>query len=208
MNKKELSELKKNFTNCISLEESYDIIRFEVQCKYHKMCALKTEIKNEKEINNEYVLTSGSLSEDAEEFTEQLMINKHNAALMLGELLSDKKCFELISNYYDKTIKPGNYYSFEEAKNRINEKVPSWQKAQRLIETLEYIDKQGSIAKAKSTLNKDALGNFRRSLRELKTLKINPVVIPKEWGIAFIPNLLDKYCQLRALEEIDKIAMI
>lgn len=198
-------ELKKNFTNCISLEESYDIIRFEVQCKYHKMCALKTEIKNEKEINNKYVLTSGSFSEDAEEFTEQLMISKHNAALMLGELLSDKKCFELISNYYDKTIKPGNYYSFEEAKNRINEKVPSWQKAQRLIDTLEYIDKQGSIAKAKSTLNKDALVNFRRSLRELKALKINPVIIPKDWGIAFIPNLLDKYCQLRALEEIDKI---
>lgn len=146
-----------------------------------------------------------SFLKDGEISTEPLIIHKHNAVIVMEGLLSDKHCFEVISNYYDKTIKPGDYYSLKNAESRIYEKVPSWQKAQRLIETLGYIDKQGGIAKAKSTLNKDALENFRRSLRELKALKINPVIIPKDWGIAFIPNMLDKYCQIKAEEEIDKI---
>ena len=201
-------ELLKNYPECVSLNESFDIIRFEVQCKYHKMCTLKTALKNKDESVNEYILSSLSFSKDGDSFVEQHKIQRNDAVVAAEGLLSDKHCFGIINNYYAKIIKPGDYYSFQKAKNRINEEVPSWCKAQRLIETLEYIEKQGGIAKAKSTLNKDALDNFRRSLRELKELKINPVVIPKEWGIAFIPNLLDKYCQLIALEEIDKIKMM
>lgn len=201
-------DLKNNYPDCISLRESLDVIRFEVQCKYPKMCTLKTILKNKAEVGDKYTLSAVSRLED-DEFSEDLSkITKNDKVILVEKLLSDKRCFEIISNYYDKTIKPGDYYSLKEAKIRINEKVPSWQKAQRLIEVLEFIDKQGGIANAKKELKKDDLELFRRSLRELKALKINPVVIPQEWGIAVIPNLLDKYCQIKAEEEINKIELM
>lgn len=201
-------DLISNFPDCISLPESLGIIRFEVQCKYPKMYTLKTALKNKKENGKEYIVPSTSFSEDNEVLAEEFKISKHNSAIVVEGLFSDERCFEMISTYYDKTIKSGNYYSLKEAKIRINERVFSWQKAQRLIETLEFINKQGGIANAKSTLKKNDLEIFRRSLRELKALKINPVIIPQEWGIAYMPNLLDKYCQIRIEEEINRIELM
>ena len=35
--------------------------------------------------------------------------------------------------------------------------------------------------------------DFRRSLRDLDAIRINPVTIPEEYGIKYLPNLLDTY---------------
>ena len=58
---------------------------------------------------------------------------------------------------------------------------------------MKLICSSGGIAKAKAGLYGKDLDDFRRSLRELADLGINPVTIPEEWGITYIPNLLDAY---------------
>ena len=68
------------------------------------------------------------------------------------------------------------------------------QKEHRLISTLEFVNSMRGIANAKSALkNADNSDEFNRSLRELNELGINPVTIPKDWGIKTIPNLLCTY---------------
>ncbi len=62
-----------------------------------------------------------------------------------------------------------------------------------MIDALKMIVDCEGITSAKSMLQGKNLENFRRSLRELAVLRINPVTIPKEWHIEHIPNLLDNY---------------
>jgi hypothetical protein len=60
---------------------------------------------------------------------------------------------------------------------------------------LKLIAEHGGIANTKAALQDkgNALEDFRRSLRDLAKLGINPVTIPNEWGITHLPNLLDTY---------------
>lgn len=50
----------------------------------------------------------------------------------------------------------------------------------------------GEVTRYHSLQGKE-LEDFRRSLRELAQLKINPVTIPSDWEIEHIPNLLGNY---------------
>ena len=97
-------------------------------------------------------------------------------------------------------IKHGDYYTFDTAKRMIEAKTSSWDKAVRLTDALKMIRDSGGITRAKKTLQKKELETFRRSLRELAKLKINPVTLPNEWGIEHIPSLLDNYYLIRAEE--------
>ena len=51
----------------------------------------------------------------------------------------------------------------------------------------------GGIAKAKAQLNNLELDNFKRSLKDLDDILVNPVTIPRRWNIPHIPNLLRAY---------------
>ena len=42
------------------------------------------------------------------------------------------------------------------------------------------------------------IDDFNRSLRELSEIGINPVTIPREWGIKHIPNLMRVYKQIES----------
>ena len=80
----------------------------------------------------------------------------------------------------------------------------SWEKTVRLINTLKLIRECRGIANAKTTLRGKELEDFRRSLRELAQLNINPVTIPDDWKIQQIPNLLSNYYQ-RLAEERNRV---
>ena len=49
------------------------------------------------------------------------------------------------------------------------------------------------IHRVKSTLQGEDLETFRRTLRDLDEINVNPVTIPREWNIKGIPNLLNAY---------------
>ncbi|WP_027628549.1 hypothetical protein [Ruminiclostridium cellobioparum] len=61
-------------------------------------------------------------------------------------------------------------------------------------------------SRAKSKLQDGELEEFRRTLRELAEIGVNPVIIPREWGIKHIPNLLNAYYNKIADEQLKEIS--
>lgn len=159
------NQLRNDFIDCPNIRDATDVIRFEVQCLYQKAYYLSKELRNK----------SG--------FTD-----------IFSEMLSDDTSASIINKYFDKIIGRGNYYSMVEAVKKIQSEHFTPKRENRLIATLKDIDICGGIANTKASLgHPEAREDFRRSLRELANIRINPVTIPKEHGISHIPNLLDAY---------------
>ena len=147
------------------LDKAKDIIRFEVQCKYLKMYALN---RSAEEAGNRKA-------------------NKYEI------LLTNEICSEIISDYYKRTIGRCDWYAMRKAIRTIKSMNFNSQKEKRLIDVLDFVNHCPSLAKAKSTFCGDDLKAFKRTLNDLSYLGINPVTIPRDWGIKHIPNLLYAY---------------
>ena len=76
------------------------------------------------------------------------------------------------------------------------------QTEERLIYALEQVKECHGIAKAKEKLRGQDLTDFKRSLRDLDDILVNPVTIPRRWGIEYIPNLLSAYFDVIYEEQI------
>lgn len=209
------AELKKDFPNCKDIKKSYDIIRFEVQFKYPKVSTVLRSVRKEityqrRQQMKEWMNLRGfefheKQSTADEERAKKLTAMREKVCLrdeivIMRRMLSDEECSDVIEKYFSEIIKHGDYYTFDTAKRMIEAKTSSWDKAVRLTDALKMIRDSGGITRAKKTLQKKELETFRRSLRELAKLKINPVTFPNEWGIEHIPNLLDNYYLIRAEE--------
>ena len=159
-----------------TLDEAEDIIRFEVQCKYHNVYARSRRAKanGNKEVN---------LCED---------------------LLSDETCADIINYYFNKIIGRGLWYSLYAARAQIRSCHFNSQKEKRLIEALELVNRCQSLADSKELLQGKELEAFKRTLKDLSSIGINPVTIPKGWGIGRIWNLLDAYYSKVSEERINK----
>lgn len=163
-----------------TLDAAKNIIRFEVQCKYHKMYTLsnKAEASGNKDINK------------------------------FENLLSPGTCIDIIVSYFNKIIKKGDWYSLQEAVRIVKRQNYNCQKQKRLINALELVSQCCSLAKAKTAYQGEELEAFKRTIKDLINLKINPVTIPREWGIKHIPNLLytyfDKVQEEDALEDLNR----
>ena len=143
------------------LDESLDIIRFEVQYKYSKMYKLNRKA----------------------EATGNHKTNKYES------LLTNEMCIDIISDYYDKAIMRGDWHSLQYAICRIKSQNFNSQKKMRMIDALIFVNECKTLSDAKSA-SKGDLKAFKRTLNDLSNLGINPVTIPKNWGIKHIPNLL------------------
>ena len=159
--------VKKGFTLILPeiIDASRNIIRFEVQCKYHKTYSLNK--KAEESGNN--------------------CVNKYK------DILTPLRCVEIISSYYEKVIGKGDWYSLPEAVRIIQSKNFNSQREQRYIDALKYVNQCRSLAKAKASYQGNELIAFKQTLKELADLNINPVTIPREWNIKHIPNFLKAY---------------
>lgn len=147
------------------IDASRNIIRFEVQCKYHKTYSLNK--KAEESGNN--------------------CVNKYK------DILAPVTYIEIISTYYEKIIGKGDWYTLPEAVQIIQSKKFNSQKEKRFIDALKHISQCRSLAKAKSSFQDNELTAFKKTLNELAALNINPVTIPREWNIKHIPNFLRAY---------------
>ncbi len=159
-----------------TLDASRSIIRFEVQCKYRKMYALSSRME-----------ASGNQS-----------YNKY------GSLLTHEACNEIIENYFKKTIGRGDWHSLHYASIIIKSYNFNSQKEKRLIDALKLVSVCRGIAKAKEAYQGYSLDVFKRTLKELSSLNINPVTIPKSWGCLYIPNLLYAYYDKEQKEKMKK----
>lgn len=142
------------------LEESKDIIRFEVQCKYIKIRKMMKSI--DETIDSSY--------------------NKYR------ELLHPITCLDVITKYYWSTIGRGDWYTLSGAISKLQEQHYNSQKEKRLIGVLRLVNTCRSITNARKTFTGSNLRIFNSSLKDLMGLRINPVTIPREWGIAMIKN--------------------
>lgn len=159
-------QLITNHPQCPNLESSRHIIRFEVQCKYPKMYRLSQDIKNRSDVSE---------------------------AEVIRKMLSDDFCAYIIRDYFDRVIRRGNYFALDWAIQRVQENHYQQKKEERLIHELKRINQRRGIHKVRAELEGDELKTFQRTLRELAAIGINPVTIPREWNIQYIPNLLDAY---------------
>lgn len=148
-----------------TLDASRNIYRFEVQCKYYKIF---------------------SMSQKAKEAGDR-GINKYKS------LLDPVICTTIVSDYYEKVIGKGDWYTLSEAIRIIKSQGFNYQREDRLIKALGYVSKCRSLARAKESCPDEMLNAFIRTLKELENLNINPVTIPREWHIEYIPNLLRSY---------------
>jgi len=159
-----------------TMEAARDIIRFEVQCKPRKVYVLSREVtKSKGDPPNKY-----------------------------EHLLTHDVCIERISSYYKKIIGRGGWYTLQEAIRKIQLQHFNSQKEERLIKALKRVSDYHSVAKAKAAYQGSDLDAFKRTLGDLASLGINPVTIPREWGIKHIPNLLYAYFDKVSEERINK----
>lgn len=148
-----------------TLDAARNILRFEVQYKYHKVYMISKEAD-----------VSGNHCH-----------NKYES------LFSHEYCIDAVSSYFNKVIGKGDWYTLQNAINIIRLHDFNNQKEKRLIDALQLVNQCRSVAKAKKTLQACDLKGFKKTLKELSALNINPVTIPKEKGIKHIPNLLNAY---------------
>ena len=148
----------------VRLESARRIIRFEVQCDYQKIYDLSQRVTGSR---NYY-------------------LNKCKF------LLTSEICRDIVNAFWFKTIGKGHWYTLKGAISIIKSQKFLKQKENRLIEALQWVNHCRSIPKAKEAFPGD-LDTFRRTLKELSTLGVNPVTIPKEWGVGRIWNLLETY---------------
>ena len=146
------------------MDMARDIVRFEVQCKYQKVYNQSRKIGN-----------------------------IHNAYNTYRVLLGYQTCLKHIYYYFNVTIGTGDWYSLSAAKEIIKERGFNKQKTERLINVLQEVNQCRSLAKAKAKHQGSDLEAFKRTVKDLADIGINPVTIPREWGIPHIPNLLHTF---------------
>ena len=160
--------LSNHYPDNPSLEDAQSVVRLEVQCKYMKLYAMLARAKRDG--IPDYALT------------------RH--------LLSDAVAREMIINYFDRVIMCGDYYTLREATEKITARRFGGGKGERMIDALNLISQQRSIQGAKDVLRLEGgdLSRFNRALHELvDDMRINPVTIPKSFGIRWIPSLLEAF---------------
>jgi len=174
------AQLHEKFPDCTDLAQSHDVIRFEVKCEYPKMYALS---KNIKEVLRADLSTEDILSN----FAQGIDVNPTK------NLLSDIFAERIIYKYFNKVIRKGDYLTLDGARWMVQSHNFRRDKEERLLRVLDWVKEYGGIAKAQSKLYGSDLSDFKRSLKDFDAIYVNPVTIPRRWGLKHIPNPLKAY---------------
>lgn len=151
------------------IERARNLVRFEIQCGSQKMSHFRREINNS--------MNWWELSNYA--------VTKH--------LLSDEFAKAIIESYFKRILMNGDYYTFENAKAKIESLGFRQQRRDRLLYVLELIKEHGGVNEAKLYLE-SVSGNVEmliETAKELVEYGINPVTTPRRVGD--IPNLMKAY---------------
>jgi hypothetical protein len=100
----------------------------------------------------------------------------------LGYFLSKELSTETLANYYYKTIGTGEFYKLDKAKEIINNSDNKPGMKEKLIKVLEEVNSNRSIWKAKKNTQYSE-ESFRKYLKIIRELEINPITVPRRWDI-------------------------
>lgn len=103
----------------------------------------------------------------------------------LGYFTSEELSNKTIATYFDKIIGKGDYYKLDKARAIINSSKHTKATKDKLINVLELINKHKSIDRALKESNYTK-GSFNRYIREIRSLNINPITIPRRECVDYL----------------------
>ncbi len=180
-------KINKHHPDFINKENFRNVIRFETECMYRKLYSISKNLKR----NSRYCKSYDDIPVD--ELLEMAENNIRNPSIPIDVMLSDDVSANVIRSYFNKVIRQGDYLTLDGARWMVAAHNFRRDKEERLIFALELINECRSIAKAKKKLYGEEVKEFKRSLNDLDAILVNPVTIPREWEIFYIPNPIRAY---------------
>jgi len=177
---------------CRNKEGAKNRVRFEIQCKNRKLHAIA---KNRMSVATDAEPSAITFSNEQEiDGFYRDILTRLKTTLPIDAFLSDAISYEIIDKYFRKIVRSGDYYTLARARQIIESSDCYPKRKEKLIKVLEMTNSCRGIYNTKMTLtDKKDLLDYNRLLIELDRLGINPVTIPRAWGIEYIPNLLNAY---------------
>ena len=186
-------QLLDKFPGCPNIKESMNMVRFEIQWMYSKVYSISKPLRDEMKIK----LTLEEFFEKFYSDTLDLAVNPAR------KMMSDEFAENATRKYMNKVIRKGDYFTLDGARWMVQSHNFRRDKEDRLLHTLDLVKESRGIAKAKVRLERtnlngsgvqsDELKDFKRSLKDLDAIFVNPVTIPRRWGIRHIPHPLRAY---------------
>jgi hypothetical protein len=180
---------------CPYKEDAKNLIRFEIQCKNRKLHAMsKSRAGLSTDLESSVLIDSDEQAQEVYEFYRDL-ITRQKSVIPIDAILSDAISSEMIDKYFRRIVRSGDYYTLAKARQMIKIYRFHPKKEKKLINALVMTNDHRGIYKTKLKLkdNIDLLLDYKQQLNTLDKLRINPVTIPRDWGIEHIPNLLSAY---------------
>lgn len=168
---------------------SYNVLRFEIQCKYPKLYTMSKFYKP-----NE--CNSLDFSEDLVEklYYDYIETGISPPTINSDTVLPTQVSYDMIEKYIFKTLRKGDYFTFDIAQKIVESYNFRPEKEERLLYALDIVSTARGIAAAKEKILGLDLDDFKRSLNDLDEILVNPVTIPIKWNINHIPNPIRAYC--------------
>ncbi len=176
-----------NHPNFANKEKSRNVIRFETECKYRKLYSISKSLKR----NSRYCKSYDDIAVD--ELLEMAENSVRNPSIPIDVMFSDDVSANVVRSYFNKVIRQGDYLTLDGARWMVAAHNFRRDKEDRLIFALELINECRSIVKAKKKLHGEEVKEFKRSLNDLDAILVNPVTIPRDWKINYIPHPLRAY---------------
>jgi len=177
---------------CSNKEDAKSTVRFEIQCKNRKLHAMsKSRASLSTDLDSSVIIHFNGESQEYE-FYRDLTARRRNR-IPIEAILSDATSVLIIDKYFRKIVRSGDYYTLPKAKHMIESLDCQSRKKEKLIQALKDTNRHRGIYNTKLKLSGNDLLDYKRMLIELDKLRINPVTIPREWNIEYIPNLLNAY---------------
>lgn len=176
--------------NFIHRDTSYNVLRLEVQCRYPKLYAIS---KSRKSQECDYLNISDELDNKIYDYIENGI---PLPTITPDSILTTEISHEIVEKYIYKTIRKGDYFTLDGAKEIVESYNFRPEEEERLLYALDIVSKARGIAAAKEKLSGLELDDFKRSLNDLDEILVNPVTIPRKWNIAHVPNPIRAYCDV------------
>lgn len=183
--------------NFLFRESSRNVIRLEVQYKYPKLYPIAKEHRRE----SKFFISPEGLS--AEEMYQEITSPETpNPSIPVDVVLSGRVSDRIIRKHFAQIIGRGDYFTLDGARSIVESYNYRHDKEERMIWTLRWIRKNYGIARAQAKLHGPDQAEFKRSLKDLNSIGVNPVTLPRRWNIEYIPNLLRTYDESIYEEEL------
>ena len=178
------AQLLDRFGDCPDLENARELLRFEMKHFYPKIYAMSKPIKNR--------VQKEMLESESPEAVWNDIFNGDIVNPTM-ELLSDVTSESVVQTYFNKVVRKGDYFTLDGARWMVKAHNFRNDKEERLLFVLEQVSKYRGIPNAMKKMSGVDLADFKRSLKDLDKIFVNPVTIPRDWGIPHIPNPLKAY---------------